>query len=66
MAVTAKQATIDAIKRRTWVSGRQIVAQGGDLRRLRELRAEGWDIKRRGNSSTGFEYRLVSRPKVAA
>jgi hypothetical protein len=60
-AVTRKQATWDAIKSRRWISGYDIEAQGGDLRRLREFRVEGHDIKKRKNVWGEYEYRLAKR-----
>lgn len=62
--MTAKQATYEAIKSRRWVYGSDIEAFGGDLRRLREFRADGMEIKvRRGEY--GYEYRLVRTNGVA-
>jgi hypothetical protein len=66
MAVSAKQATVDAIKSRRWVAGYEIEDQGGDLRRLRELRAQGYDIKKRRTEYGDYEYRMVSRPLATA
>ncbi len=59
--MTRKQRTWDLIKSRRWVAGWQIEMQGGDLRRLREFRAEGNEIKMRKNAFGEFEYRLVKR-----
>lgn len=64
--MTSKEATLAMIKSRTWVHGEDIEEAGGSLRRLREFRAEGYEIKKRPSDWGGYEYRLVSRPKVAA
>lgn len=63
--MTAKQATYEALKSRRWTPGNDIEAFGGDLRRLRELRAEGMEIKTR-RTEDGYEYRLVRSNGVVA
>lgn len=63
---TARQRVYNALKSRRWTPGYELTTPevGGSegLRRLRELRAEGFEIKtRRMENSNAFEYRLVGR-----
>lgn len=64
--LTRKQRVYNALKSRRWTPGFELTTPevGGTegLRRLRELRADGYEIKsRRMAGSTAFEYRLVGR-----
>jgi hypothetical protein len=64
--MTKKQAVYNVLKSRRWTPGWELTAPdvGGSegLRRLRELRADGFEIRsRRIEGSTAFEYRLVGR-----
>lgn len=63
-----KQMVYDALKSRKWTAGYALTAPsvGGSegLRRLRELREDGYEIKsRRIDGSQAHEYRLVGRVK---
>lgn len=65
MTVLSAIDTTEALLRpRRWISGADLEAQGGSLRRLRELRnSYGYEIKkRRITGSNSYEYRLVARP----
>ena len=62
--MTQKEAVYNIIKSRKWTPGDMIKNAGGGrdgLRRLRELRAEGYEIKRRNRLGQN-EYRMVSKP----
>lgn len=64
MQTTARERVLAILKSRRWTPGFTLTtpAAGGSegLRRLRELRAQGYDIKRRKiEGSTAYEYRLV-------
>lgn len=66
--MTRKQRVYDALKSRKWTPGYELThpSVGGTegLRRLRELREEGFDIKKRPMAgSAAYEYRLVGRKK---
>lgn len=63
---TYKEEVFDAIRKRNWVSSETIKEVGGSdgLRRLGELREEGYDIKDRRTSEGTKEFRLVSHKKV--
>lgn len=64
--MTNKESVFQLLRPRHWISGADIEAAGG-LRRLRELRAEGYEIKSRRTASGPHEYRLVSTtPRVTA
>lgn len=59
---TTKDLVYEALRPRKWVTGRSIeeFAGEGTLRRLRELREEGLEIKgRRIDGQRGYEYRLI-------
>lgn len=63
---TARERVYNALKSRHWTPGFELTKPevGGSegLRRLRELRAQGFDIKRRKiTGSNAFEYRLAGR-----
>lgn len=59
---STKEQTETLLRPRRWITGAKLEAQGGSLRRLRELRDEGWDIKKRRIAGTNaYEYRLVAR-----
>lgn len=69
--MTRKQRVYAALKSRRWTPGFELTTPevGGSegLRRLRELRADGYDIKvRRSTDGDYFEYRLVGKVKAAA
>lgn len=61
---TYKEAVFALLRPRRWTHAYEIAEVGGadGLRRLRELRAEGYKIKRRASAEYPgtFEYRLVS------
>lgn len=64
---TARERVYNALRSRRWTPGFALTTPevGGSegLRRLRELRAEGFEIKsRRMNDSNAFEYRLIGGP----
>lgn len=61
---TFKEAVHAILRSRRWTPATDIQAVGGadGLRRLRELRADGYGIKSRTATQGGFEYRLVSTP----
>lgn len=62
---TTKEAVEKLLRPRRWVSTYDLEAIGGQsaLRRLRELRQDGYEIKKRKAHEGGaYEYRLVSRP----
>jgi hypothetical protein len=62
--MTSKEITYKALKPRKWIAGYDLEAQGGSLRRLRELREDGYEIKsRRIPGEQAFEYRMVGRSK---
>lgn len=63
---TARERVYNVLRSRRWTPGFDITSPdvGGSegLRRLRELRAQGYDIKtRKIEGSNAFEYRLVGR-----
>jgi hypothetical protein len=64
---TYKQRVLALLKPRRWTSSFDIQGVGGldGLRRVRELRADGYEIKRRPDATDPgqYEYRLVSSPK---
>lgn len=66
--MTVKETVFDILRSRRWITSVTIEDTAGPsgLRRLRELRSEGYEIKsRRGED--GFEYRLTSsKPKATA
>lgn len=64
--VTARQRVHDTLTSRRWIPGYVLTQPdvGGSegLRRLRELRGQGYEIKRRKMvDSNAYEYRLVGR-----
>lgn len=62
---TSKEVVEKMLRPRRWVSTYDLewAAGPGATRRLRELRAEGYEIKkRRAVEGQAYEYRLVSRP----
>ena len=65
--MTNKEAVFKVLRSRRWTPGEVIEAEGG-LRRLRELRSEGYNIiSRPSPDSNYFEYRMTSAtPKVTA
>ncbi len=63
--MTAKQAVEKKLRSRRWIKGYDLQKVGGSeaLRRVRELRADGAEIKmRRIPGSTAFEYRMIKAP----
>lgn len=63
---TTRERVYNILKTRRWTPGYELTKPGTGgsegLRRLRELRAQGYDIKsRRIEGSNAFEYRLVGR-----
>jgi hypothetical protein len=65
--MTRKGAVLKALKPRRWVAGYELTkpAVGGSegLRRVRELRSDGYEIKmRRIPGKQAYEYRLVKTP----
>lgn len=65
-STTARERVYDVLRSRRWTPGFALTEPevGGSegLRRLRELRAQGFEIKRRKiEGSNAFEYRLVGR-----
>lgn len=68
---TRKQAVLAALRPRRWTPGHALTTPevGGSegLRRVRELRADGFDIKSRQiEGSSAFEYRLTRTTPVTA
>lgn len=64
--MTSKEITYRLLRPRRWISGEEIEAQGGSLRRLREMREE-YEIKRRQiEGSKACEYRLVGPKTVSS
>ncbi len=66
MGNTYREAVLAELSSRRWKNSADIQEVGGadGLRRLRELRAEGYEFKSRP-SATGpgkFDYRLTGRP----
>lgn len=63
-ALTRKQRVFNVLKSLKWIPGYELttVEVGGTegLRRVRELRAEGYNIKVRRTDEGTFEYRMVS------
>lgn len=63
---TARERVYNALRSRRWTPGFDLTSPevGGSegLRRVRELRAQGFEIKtRRIEGSNAFEYRLAGR-----
>lgn len=61
---TARERVYNILKSRRWTPGYELTAPGvggsEGLRRLRELRADGFEIKsRKIENSNAFEYRLI-------
>lgn len=68
--MTRKEAVFNMLRSRRWTPGYELTQPnvGGTegLRRLRELRSEGFEIKSRPMvGSNAYEYRLVSTKPVA-
>lgn len=64
--MTKKDMVAKAMKSRRWIAGTDLEAEYGPsaLRRVREMRANGYEIKTRPvTEGRGYEYRLVSSPK---
>lgn len=61
---TTKESVEKLLRPRRWVSTYEVEALGGQsaLRRLRELRQQGFEIKKRKGDGNQYEYRLVARP----
>lgn len=62
--MTSKERVYVILKPRHWINGAAIEAEAGDgsLRRVRELRQDGFKIKKRKlANSNAYEYRLVGR-----
>lgn len=63
---TARERVYNILKARRWTPGYELTTPevGGSegLRRMRELRSQGWEIQsRRMEDSNAYEYRLVGR-----
>ena len=60
--MTKKEAVYNILKSRRWITRDELVGAAGEsgLRRARELREDGYEIKTR-RSADGYEYRLVGR-----
>lgn len=63
---TARERVYNLLRSRRWTAGYDITSPqvGGSegLRRLRELRSQGWEIKsRRMEHGNSHEYRLVGK-----
>jgi hypothetical protein len=63
---TFKEAVHAVLRSRRWTPATDIEAVGGadGLRRMRELRADGYEIKSRIAPSGYSEYRMVSGPQT--
>lgn len=63
VVTTKKQLVYEALKGRRWLSGYDIEGMTGDfgLRRLRELREDGYIIKSRRKENGEYEYRMTGR-----
>lgn len=61
--MTIKQSVEKLIRSRRWISSDEIREIGGTsaLRRLRELRADGYEIATRRQDGT-YQYRMTARP----
>lgn len=62
VTMTGKETVFNMLKSRRWISGAALTREAGEgaLRRVREFRAEGYDIRKRRNADTGeYEYRMT-------
>jgi hypothetical protein len=64
--MTGKDIVFKMLKSRRWISGEALEAEAGAgaLRRVREFRAEGYDIRKRRTSSGSYEYRMTKATLV--
>lgn len=63
--MTTKDMVTKMMRTRRWIAGSDLETQAGPsaLRRMREMRGAGYEIKSRRMADGGYEYRLVASPK---